>query len=159
MTDRILGAPFTDMERAAVVVAARKRLGMRWRHQGRRDTAADCIGYAWLVFSDVRVLPAPRTDYGRTPSMRKLWQGMVDHFGEPAWKGKRATMDDLRVADVVTLRWTGEEQHLAIVTDHPGYGFGLIHADNHAPGQAGPRVVEHGLSDDWLRRITGVFRP
>lgn len=154
MTRLIGDAPFTEVERAAVLMAARSMLGMPWRHQARSLGSADCIGFGWLAFNRVRQILRPRTDYGRTPSAGKLREEMILYFGPPLPIGTEPIP-----ADVVTLDWGHEERHLAIVTDHPDYGIGLIHADNRAPGAEGPRVVEHGIDKYWRNRICEVWRP
>ena len=152
MTRLIGDTPFTDGERAALIAEARSHLGMPWRHQGRTERAADCIGSVWLWMRTVRPVATPRTDYGRLPSLGKLREGLTEYLGP-------SVADEPRPGDVVTLRWTGEEQHLALVVDHPEYGIGLLHADNNAPGAKGPRVVEHGVDAHWRKRITGTWRP
>lgn len=152
--NRLIGdTPFSDGEQAALIAEARKHIGMPWRHQGRTERAADCIGSVWLWMHAVRPVPVPRIDYGRTPSLWKLREGLTAYLGLPV-------EDEPRPADVVTLAWgMGEDHHLALVTDHPEYGIGFLHADNTAPGTKGPRVVEHGVDAFWRKRITGVWRP
>jgi hypothetical protein len=154
MTRLIGEAPFTDGERALLIAEARKLLGMPWRHQGRRERAADCIGFGALVVGKVRPIPPPRTDYGRTPYLGKLSEGMTEYLGPPV-------QGEPRPADLVTLAWgpNGQDRHLALVVDHPEYGIGLLHADNNAAGAKGPRVVEHGIDAHWRKRITGCWRP
>lgn len=150
---RLIGdAPFTQEEREALIQHARTFIGKPWKHQGRRDAGADCIGWVWMFIQGVRQAPTPRIDYGRTPSLGKLRAGLIEYLGLPV-QGPPTP------GDIVTLVWKSEEQHLALVTPHPAYGVGLLHADNHAPGLQGPRVVEHGIDRYWRRRITGVWRP
>ena len=93
-----------------------------------------------------------RTDYGRTPYKRRLRSELARHFGDP--------VDELTVGCIVTLRWIGEEHHVAIVADHPE-GMGLIHCWAAAPGapSGGGRVVEHRLDDAWRSQIVEIFRP
>lgn len=153
MTRLIGEAPFTDGERALLIAEARKLLGMPWRHQGRRERAADCIGFVWLALQKVRPIPDTRIDYGRTPYLAKLREGLIEYLGPPV-------SGEPRPGDVVTIAWgNGQDQHLALVVDHPEYGIGLLHADNNAAGTKGPRVVEHGIDAHWRRRITGIWRP
>lgn len=154
MTRLIGEAPFTDGERAAALAAGRRMIGGEWRHQARKASAMDCIGFVWLALNAARPSPMPRTDYGRTPYLAKLREGLTEYLGPPV-------SGEPRPGDVVTLAWgpNGEDRHLALVTDHPEYGIGLLHADNNAPGAKGPRVVEHGIDAHWRKRITGVWRP
>ncbi|MGQ4661355.1 NlpC/P60 family protein [Lysobacter sp. F6437] len=148
---RLLGEPFTEAEVETVLATARSMLKWPWRHQGRTSRGIDCLGLVALSFSAVRRV-VDREGYGRTPYNRQLRASLIEHFGPPIGR------DDLRPGDVVTLRWTGEERHVAIVTDHPE-GLGLIHCYDRAPGGApGGRVIEHRLSPDYLSRIVEGFR-
>lgn len=139
-------------QRIAFVAAARGFSGAAWAHQGRRAHRMDCLGLAVLSFLAIGVALRDRTDYGLRPHNRKLSAEMREHFGVP--------VQDLQLADIVTLRWTGEEHHVAIVTDHP-HGIGLIHCWRNSPGApaGGGRVVEHGIDAAWRGRIVEIFRP
>lgn len=135
-----------------LVSAARTFLGAEWAHQGRRSWRMDCIGLIVLSFAAIGRNLRDRTDYGLRPSQKKLRTELFQHFGEP--------VDSMQPGDIVTLRWTGEENHVAIVTDHPE-GLGLIHCWRNSPGEpsGGGRVVEHRLDNYWRSRIVEVFRP
>lgn len=149
---RLLGEPFTDAEVALVLATARSMLNWKWRHQGRTPRGIDCLGLVALSIGAVRPV-RDREGYGREPYNRQLRASLVEHFGPPVARA------DLRPGDVVTMRWTGEERHVAIVTDHPE-GLGLIHCYHLAPGgAAGGRAIEHRLSTDYLNRIVEGFRP
>ena len=155
---RLMGeAAFTDAERAVLFVEALKPVGTPWLHQGRTARGMDCIGYVHVVFARTLlqtrgiVLEAARADYGLTPSVEKL-RAELDRFIGPPVK------DVPRAGDVVSLRWRGDEHHLAIVVPHP-YGLGLVHADNTAAGAQGKRVVYHRMGPEWLRRVAEVRRP
>ncbi len=157
MTRLIGDTAFTDAERAVLFEEAHRLIGTPWRHQGRTERGADCIGYVWLVFARTllrtrgTVLEMARADYGLTPAVDKL-RYELDRFAGPA-------VDDApQAADVVSIRWRGDEHHLAIVVPHP-YGLGLIHADNTAAGPQGRRVVYHRMGPEWLCRIAEVRRP
>lgn len=144
-------APLTDAQRAEFLAVLRSHLGARWGHQGRRASRMDCIGLVVLSLQDIGVKLEDRTDYGRTPSQRRLSAALTAHFGEPVC--------DLQPGDVVTMRWTGEENHVAVITDHP-HGLGVIHCYAIAPGgKPGGRVIEHRLSPDWRDLILEAWRP
>lgn len=54
----------------------------------------------------------------------------------------------------MVMRLEIEPHHVGIVTDYPyGKSFGLIHADGHYR-----RVIEHRLTEDYINRITHLFR-
>lgn len=133
---------------APLVAAARRYMDARWKHQGRRPTAMDCLGLVVLSLRDIGVEVEDRQGYGRTPYNHQLAASLRAHFGEP--------VDDLQPGDIVTMSWAGEEHHVAIVGDHPE-GLSLIHALINAPG--GGRVVEMRLSPDYRARVVEAFRP
>lgn len=142
--------PLSEAERAAFIAAARAMMNWPWRHQGRTERGIDCLGFVKLAISTVRAV-VDREGYGRTPYNRQLRASLVEHFGPP--------VADLQPADIVSMAWTGEERHLAIVTDYPE-GLGLIHCYARAPGgRSGGRVVEHRLDESWRRNIIEAFRP
>lgn len=146
---RTLGPPFTPEETAQVLANARAMLGWEWKHQGRTHKGIDCLGLVALAVGAVRPVQ-DRRGYGRTPYSRALRASLVEQMGPP--------VDDLQPADIVTMKWTGEERHVAIVSDHPE-GLGLIHCYSHAPGgQSGGRVIEHRLSPEWRKLIVEGFR-
>lgn len=142
----------TAHERVAFVAAARGFKGARWAHQGRRPGRMDCVGLIALSLAAIGRPVRDRTDYGRMPHNRKLRSELAGQF--------RAVLDGPKPGDVVTLRWKGEEHHVAIVTDHPE-GLGLIHCWASVPGvpSGGGRVVEHRMDEAWRNRIVEVFRP
>jgi cell wall-associated NlpC family hydrolase len=142
----------TDEQRHEFVAAARRFAGARWAHQGRRPGRMDCLGLVVLSLAEVGILVQDRTDYGRTPYNRRLRTELSSLFGDP--------VSNLSTGHIVTLRWSSEAHHVAIVTDHPE-GLGLIHCWANAPGSpiGGGRVVEHRLDAGWRHRIVEVFRP
>jgi cell wall-associated NlpC family hydrolase len=153
---RLLGEPLTDTERALVIVEARALLGVAWKHKGRTERGLDCLGLIWLALvralavSRQAALIKPRNDYGRTPFNGHLRAGLIEWLGPPIKTAPKP-------GDIITMVWTGDEHHVAIVVPHPFHGLGLIHADNTAAG--GPRVVEHGWDYLWDRRFVEAFRP
>jgi cell wall-associated NlpC family hydrolase len=130
---------------SALVLAARRYLGVRFVHRGRRPDKLDCVGLILLAYRDCGVALDAPADYGREPHLTRFQAAIEAGLGRPVGY-------PLQVGDVVTLRTKGHPHHLAIVTDHPE-GLGLIHAS----GEHG-RVVEHRLDPTYLRRITHVYR-
>lgn len=133
--------------------AARTFNGAKWRHQGRRPEFMDCLGLVVLSLRLIGREVSDRTDYGRTPHNQRLRAGLCAEFGEPV------PLSELAPGMIVTMRWTGEENHVAIVSPHPDHGLGLIHCYAFAPGGAvGGRVIEHGMDDAWRARIVEAWR-
>lgn len=135
-----------------VIRAARRYLGVRFRHRGRKENALDCAGLVWIAYRDCGVLLPDFRLYGKEPHR----DGLATH-ARAALGDECATApvrrQQLLVGDVVVMRFDHEPHHLAIVSDYVLGGLALIHAD----GEQG-RVVEHGLADDHVARITHVFR-
>lgn len=129
-----------------LVLAARRYLGVRFVHRGRRPDKLDCVGLIWRAYADCGVeLPCP-TDYGREPQADRFRQAIVAALGEPV------PLASLAVGDVVTLRTLKHPHHVALVGGHP-HGLSLIHAS----GEHG-RVVEHRLDATFRARIVTVHR-
>lgn len=141
--------PLLSLEqREQLIAAARRRIGLPFLHQGRTDNGADCIGFAGLILADIGIaLPPLRTDYGRTPSAKKLESELVRFLGEPI------PLVSMEPGDIVSMKWFAESNHIGLVTPHPERRFGLIHSYKNAT-----RVIEHGMDSIWLSRITGVYR-
>lgn len=133
---------------SALVVAARKYLGVPFRHMGRTPKALDCVGLGWRAYHDCGVdLPVPRF-YGREPYRDTLMQALIDALGQPI-------TGEPQLGDVGTFRFRDEPHHVAIIGNAPYGGLTLIHADS-SPTVA--RVVEHRFDAWWLERLTAVFR-
>lgn len=130
---------------SALVLAARRYLGVRFVHRGRLPHKLDCVGLVRISYLDCGVELEDFTLYGRDPDISKFQPAMERNLGPPI-------RPPMRVADVVAMRTLRHPHHLAIVTDHPD-GLGLIHAS----GEHG-RVVEHRLDPSYLRRITHIYR-
>ena len=130
----------------ALVAAARRYLGVPFRHRGRSAQKLDCVGLVWLAYRDCGVdLPCP-TDYGREPQASRFMAAIVAALG-PAVPGPP------QIGDVVCLRTKKHPHHVAIVCDHPDYPLGLIHASGEHD-----RVVWHGLDASFLARIASIHR-
>lgn len=131
-----------------IVNTARSFVGAKWRHQGRRPWAMDCIGLGILTITACGFGVKDRSDYGRTPWKDGLRAELVHLFGEPVPR------DDMRPADIVLMQWDEDPEpaHLGIVT--PGQnGLNIVHSYSMVG------VVEHRIDAVWGARIKEVFRP
>lgn len=140
----------TPEERQQVIANARALVGVRWKHQGRTPWGVDCAGLVAMAFGAV-VPVVDRTNYGRTPFQGELEAMVRANFGPPIKAGS-ISREDLQPGDVALMRWGDSPHHVALVVDHPD-GLGLVHA--YALSR---KVIEHGLSDDWLASICEVYR-
>lgn len=132
---------------SALIDSARKYLGVPFKHRGRTAAGLDCAGLGWIAYHDLGIdLPDVRA-YGREPFKNGLMQGLEAALGAPV-NEKPAH------GDVVVMRFERDPHHVALIATAPyGNYLTMIHADSmHGC------VVEHRLSDDWLKRIVCVYR-
>ena len=129
------------------VIAARRYLGVPFRHRGRSERALDCVGLIVRAFADCgRMVSHDKEHYGREPHADGLREQLILEFGQPA--------SDVQVGDVALIAYnTIIPHHVAIVGNYRYGGFSLIHAD----GMAG-KVVEHRLDAKWRGMIIDTFR-
>lgn len=140
------------MTPAEFVASARSYAGVKFRHRGRSRLGVDCAGLAWCAAKDAGlVLPDFRL-YGREPHAGKLIATLEEAIG-PAVLVAPVARTDLRIGDVLVVRYRVEPHHIGIATDYRLGGLGVIHSDGH-----NGKVVEHRLADDMIQRITHVFR-
>lgn len=128
------------MKRQDVVDAARKYLGVKWKHQGRMpESGLDCLGFIVQVAKDLGMEPHDPVDYTRMPDGQRLMQELNVQL-KPV-----LTYD---TGDVLLMRMGTNPQHLAIVTETGG----IIHSYANIR-----RVVEHPLDDEWKSRIVCAY--
>ena len=135
------------MSADATVEAARKMIGTRWRHQGRKPWAVDCVG---LLVLSMESAGWPKFDayngYGRDPWDDRLRKTLQANFGNP--------VADMQPGDVGLVRWgRAEPSHVGIIADYVWGGHSIIHAHNlHG-------VVETSLSGEIADSIVDIYRP
>ena len=140
---------------SALVEAARKYKGVKFRHRGRTPYSLDCAGLPWLAYADLGVVLPDVKIYGRDPSAddQSLPDRVAETLGEPV-KVAPVTLSDLRPGDVVIRKYEIYPHHIMVVGNAP-YGNELTVI--HACGLEG-KVVEHRLDDRLASKITHVFR-
>lgn len=129
------------------VAEARKYLGVKWRHRGRKSWALDCIGLVVFAVRAGGMEMRDRVNYGREPWKDGLQKEMRDHFGEP--------VTDWQPGDVVLMRFDNQPGpgHVGLLADYCHGGLSLIHS------YSLEQVAEHGLDGVWRARIIEVYRP
>jgi cell wall-associated NlpC family hydrolase len=131
-----------------VVAHARSMLGVRWRHQGRKPWAVDCLGLVVLSLAAAGwkgavCVPAR---YGTEPWDDQLRKGLEAHFGAPVVQGQ--------AGDVALVRWgRSEPSHVAILADYVWGGLSAIHAHNRHG------VIETALSGEIKDSVEAIYRP
>jgi len=129
-----------------LVTAARRYLGVPFRHRGRTRAGLDCAGLIWRSYADLGVILPDIRIYGREPHRNGLERVVKAGFGCAAAR-------DPEPGDVLLMRFEREPHHLGFVGDYAHGGLSLIHAY----GTAG-KVVEHRLDALWRGRIVTVYR-
>jgi cell wall-associated NlpC family hydrolase len=127
-----------------IIQYARECLGTPFIHQGRqKGKGLDCAGLLVYVLNRLRVPYNDNIGYPRLP-YRNLIKDILD--AEPSLVAERGK--NLFPGAVLLMRIRREPQHVAIWT-----GDSIIHSYSGSGA-----VVEHSLSDEWRRRIIGVYR-
>lgn len=132
-------------DKSAALEMARSLIGAKWRHLGRKPWAIDCIGIVIVSLRAGGVLMQDRTDYGREPWNDGLEHDLHLHFGDPLPIAERQAGDIVLMKDEMQPA----PGHVGIITE--------IDSVIHSYSQTG--VVEHGVDDEWLRRMVCVYRP
>jgi cell wall-associated NlpC family hydrolase len=146
--DAAPGLGMTGPER--VVAHARQMLDVRWRHQGRKAWAVDCLGLVELCLITAGWPGSAQTParYGREPWDDQLRRGLQAHFGDPV-------TEEWKPGDVPLFRWgKGEPSHVGILCDYRYGGVSIIHASALAK-----KVIETSLSGRLRECVIEVYRP
>ena len=140
---------------SALVDAARRWIGVPFRHRGRTRRGVDCVGLVVMAYSDADIqLPDFRL-YGREPHRDGMIQHMTAALGD-AVSVAPVSESNLQPGDVLAIRYLSEPHHAAVVglRDYGGRpALTMIHAE----GIHGA-VLEQRLTPDIIDRITHVFR-
>lgn len=128
---------------AAVVEEARRWIDTPFHHQGRcLGHRVDCAGLVACVGQRLGLTTFDATDYTREPEVKRMKQ-ILDRELIPI------RVSDARAGDIFYCTYGSRQpRHLAIFT-----GAGLVHAFEDAG-----RCVEHGIDQQWRRRIRGAYR-
>jgi cell wall-associated NlpC family hydrolase len=130
-----------------IAEAARKYLGVPFRHRGRGPVFLDCVGLIVRVMKDCgHDIQNDKSHYGREPHADGLREQLQKEFGQPA--------PNMQVGDVALVAYnTVIPHHVGIIGDYIYGGLSLIHAD----GNAG-KVVEHRIDARWQKMIIETYR-
>ena len=135
------------MSQHAIIEAARRYVGVRFRHQGRSAQGVDCLGLLVCVSHDLGLAWSDAL-------MEKMQENNYSHFPDEAYLRDsialflRPSQHGLpQAGEVALMRIAGRTQHLGIIAMQAGITT-LIHA--YAPAR---RVVEHRLDDFWQGTI------
>jgi cell wall-associated NlpC family hydrolase len=127
--------------------AARRWLGVPWRHLGRSREGIDCIGLVLLAARDCGIAADDPAPYEREPSSQRLRAGLAAALDE-------VPIAEARAGDVLVFNLGLYAGHLGVCAEHPEYRVpSVIHA--YAPRR---RVVEEPLAMIDAGTLTGAFR-
>jgi cell wall-associated NlpC family hydrolase len=138
------------MNRADLIAAARAAIGTPFVHQGRIvNVGLDCAGLLAHMCQSCGIPAIDQTGYPRTPSGGKLEAALEANV--EAGVLRRVPVGEARGGDALVLRLGREPGHLGLMSDHNGRPT-IIHA-----WQIVGKVVEHGLTDEWRKRVVRAY--
>jgi cell wall-associated NlpC family hydrolase len=127
--------------------AARRYIGVPWRHLGRSREGIDCIGLVLLAARECGIAADDPAPYAREPSSHRLRQELAEVLDE-------VPLAEARAGDVLLFNLGLYAGHLGVCAEHPEYRVpSVIHA--YAPRR---RVVEEPLASLDAGTLTGAFR-
>jgi len=129
-----------------IIAAARACPGTPLPHQRRLPgVGLDCAGVAVEVARALGCAPLDVSGYGRTPAAGQLEAALE---AQPDLE-RIVDREARQPGDILLLRFGGDPQHLAILTDEST----MIHSY-----EAVGICCEHRLSPVWAARIVRVYR-
>jgi cell wall-associated NlpC family hydrolase len=127
--------------------AARRYIGVPWRHLGRSRQGIDCIGLVLLAARECGIKADDPAPYEREPASQRLRQELAGVLDE-------VPIAAARPGDVLVFNLGLYAGHLGVCAEHPEYRVtSVIHA--YAPRR---RVVEEPLASLDAGTLTGAFR-
>lgn len=128
----------------SVILEARSWCGVKWQHQGRSRAGVDCAGVIVMVARALGLPVKDRTDYQRRTHGPQFLQHFKDNLPEKP-------ITEIAPGDVLVFTEPSYPCHCGIVTEKHGTLY-FVH------GYAKRRkVIEEHLSEEWWRKIVGVF--
>lgn len=123
-----------------IELAARKYIGVPFRHQGRTKDALDCAGLIICVAHDENISDFDFTNYRMQPDailMRKYLNDNLDRIFK------------LEPGCILYMSFYKNPQHLAIYTSNNT----IIHA-----ASLYGKVVEHTFSKFWYTKVKEIYK-
>ena len=134
------------LSRKDIISKAREFLGVPYKHQGRTRQGCDCGGLIITVMKELGYEIKDMHGYSKTPDGYTL-QKLAREEAIPI------SINEIVPGDFVIIRFRQNPQHVALVTDHPSGGLGLLHSY-----ESVGKVVEHRLDSKWCKRIVSAYR-
>jgi len=131
------------------IAAARSMLGVKFKHQGRHETAGvDCAGLAVCASKKCGFNPVDKTNYTRSPGYSDLVPILLQ-------SGKLVPFGEEKRGDIWVFKIRGEPQHIAIQTEDESDNNRARMIHSYAVMRM---VVEHDIDDFWRSSRHAVVR-
>jgi len=124
-----------------IITLARSLVGVPFLHQGRSLKGLDCVGVLVYIAKELGIATVDYTQYSREPDGKILQEKLNTYL-------HRKIIIDFSPGDILLMIDTKMPCHVAVYTDKGT----IIHANSKLG-----KVVEHRLSEDWRRKIRGVY--
>lgn len=128
-----------------IIEAARRWIGVKWKHQGRTRSGIDCLGLIVLVAKELGISQVDQKTYSPRPDGSSL----VKRFGEEM---DEIPLTEIRQGDVILFADSSFPCHVAFVSEKYGKKY-IIHA--HATRR---QVLEERYAYEWLDKARKAYR-
>ena len=137
-----------------VVAQARTWRGVPYLHQGRNRFGADCVGFPLGVYAELGITLPDWRAYGTEADPDELLRRMRLALGDEVLTAP-VRESDLIPGDIIVFHFpkVRTPRHLGIVSDRATGGLNFIESNGNER-----RVVERRLDENYLSRVTHVFR-
>ena len=138
---RITPMPTKDQ----IVEAARRWIGVPWKHQGRSRLGIDCAGLVVKIAHEFNLTDFDATNYQRNTRGLEFVNYFREHMNE-------VPLTAIQEGDVILFRDSKFPCHSAIVSKQHGE-FHIIHAFARRK-----QVLEEPLNAEWKSKWISAFR-
>ena len=128
-----------------IIAAARRWIGVKWKHQGRTRSGIDCLGLVVLVAKECGIADVDQKTYSPRPDGKSL----VRRFSEEMDK---IMLTEMQPGDVILFADSIYPCHVAIVSEKHGQ-LHIIHA--HATRR---QVLEERYAWEWPEKARQAYR-
>jgi cell wall-associated NlpC family hydrolase len=128
-----------------IIEAARRWIGVKWKHQGRTRSGIDCLGLIVLVAKELGISEVDQKTYSPRPDGSSL----VKRFGEEM---DEIPLTEIRQGDVILFADSAFPCHVAFVSQKHSKLY-IIHA--HATRR---QVLEERYAYEWLDKARKAYR-
>jgi cell wall-associated NlpC family hydrolase len=128
-----------------IIAAARRWIGVKWKHQGRTRSGIDCLGLVVLVAQELDIANVDQKTYSPRPDGSSLVRRFNEEMDE-------VSLTVMRPGDVILFADSAYPCHVAFVSEKHGQ-LHIIHA--HATRR---QVLEERYAFEWPVKARKAFR-